>query len=142
MVVMRIYLSARYARGCGPDADLPAYAASLQQRGHTITARWLDGSTFTDIREHAEVDRDDVAASDVLVAFSEEPLEHSPHAFASRGGRHVEVGIAIGCNMCPERQPIKILIVGPHENVFGHLADARVDTWDEALAVIDDWSAL
>lgn len=121
---MKIYLSARYAR----REELCAYREQLIAAGHECTARWLDGEG-DDLGENAAIDVEDVLRADTLVNFTDEPAEYSPHPWASRGGRHVEAGIALGAG-------IPVVIVGPRENIFHHLPPGCVrvvDTFDDAL---------
>lgn len=59
------------------------------------------------LREHfATEDVADVLAADTLVAFTE-----PPRASASRGGRHVELGLALAAGK-------HVVVIGPRENVF------------------------
>lgn len=141
---MRIYLAARYSR----RLELCGYREELVRRGFTVTSRWLDGShqldnAGTPIGDHGEQlvetgdeeraallrekfatdDRDDVLSADALVAFTE-----VPRAGTSRGGRHVELGIALGVGM-------PVTVVGPRENVFCWLPEVtHYETWPEYLA--------
>ena len=140
---MRIYLAGRYSR----RVELCGYRQRLQDIGHTVTSRWLngkhqlstDGLSLGAINEEfvepgndaraaelraffAGEDVQDVGAADLLIAFTEEP-----RAEASRGGRHVECGIAIGLGLA-------VAIVGPRENVFHWLPYIRhFDSFDELL---------
>lgn len=131
---MKVYLSARYAR----REELQGYRDDLAELGIYCTSRWLDGEGL-DMSENATKDIDDVLAADVLVAFSDEPAEFSPHPFAARGGRHVEFGIAIGAGL-------PVLIVGPRENVFHHETDRaeihRETCWPNALQYLATWDVL
>jgi len=132
---MKIYLAARYSR----IAELRNYRDFLQAKGYTITSRWLngahhitdngtpidedaaaiidgdDGSTSyfaTRLRtQFAHEDLQDIIDCDALIAFTEPP--RSPF---SRGGRHVELGIAIGLKK-------QLYIVGHRENIFCWLPD-------------------
>lgn len=123
---MIIYLAARYTR----RLELCGYRAQLQALGHQVPARWLNGGHQLDnngrpLGENGELmfetgapevdhfrwrfaqdDFEDVSAADLLVAFTEEPRSGN-----SRGGRHVELGIALG-------QGKPVAVVGPRENVF------------------------
>lgn len=127
---MKIYLAARYSR----REELCAYRTQLEVLGHTVTSRWLNGKHQIDssgkpigdagealVEDHdesthvkaaalresfAREDLQDVLAADLLIAFTEVP--RSGH---SRGGRHVEFGIALG-------RQTPICIVGPRENIF------------------------
>ena len=143
---MIVYLAARYSR----RLELCGYRADLQARGYTVPARWLNGShqlgndgqpigddgevlvefhgqsaeAAAPLREKfATDDRDDVLAANLLIAFTEVPRTSN-----SRGGRHVELGIAIGAR-------IPVVVVGPRENVFCHLPEIdHHDTWAQCLA--------
>lgn len=141
---MKIYLAARYSR----REELCGYRAELEALGHTVTARWLNGShqisdngtpigddgeslvefgqteRAAQLRQHfAEEDLADVIRADLLVAFTE-----PPRSSASRGGRYVEMGVAIG-------HGIPVVIVGPRENVFCWLPGIPAyATWNEAKA--------
>jgi hypothetical protein len=66
-----------------------------------------------------------VLACDLLIAFTE-----VPRTVASRGGRHVELGIAVGARK-------RVWIVGPRENMLCWLDGVlRFRTWREALAAL------
>jgi hypothetical protein len=147
------YLAARYGR----RLELVGYRAQLEALGHKAPARWLDGNHQLDDRGYpigdtgerivergpdasavaakcrvkfAADDYDDVLAADVLIAFTEEPRSTN-----SRGGRHVELGIALG-----RRMPI--VVVGPRENVFCWLpAVTHFRTWAGAFEVIRRWTS-
>jgi len=121
-----VYLAARYSR----RLELCSYRSDLEDLGHKITSRWLNGSHQIDDkgvpigddgerrfemgdpalshwREHfATEDVADVLAAEMLIAFTEEPRSGN-----SRGGRHVELGIAIGAGK-------NVVVIGPRENVF------------------------
>ena len=142
----RVYLAARYSR----RLELCGYRDDLAAAGITVTSRWLDGGHQLDNagvpitedgerrfeagdpavdhwREHfADEDVKDVLAADTLIAFTEEPRTCN-----SRGGRHVELGIAIGaCN--------RVIVVGPRENVFCWLPDVEhYPSWDAFRAALD-----
>ena len=118
---MKIYLAARYSR----RLELCGYRDELTALGHEVTSRWLGGSHQIDDkgvpigddgerrfemgdpalahwREHfATEDVADVLAAETLIAFTEEPRSGN-----SRGGRHVELGIAIAAGK-------HIVIAGP-----------------------------
>ena len=134
---MQIYLASRYSR----RLELCEYRKQLVLLDHTVTSRWLNGEhqisdTGVPIGEHGEklVEGDDgstdaraawmrhrfatedfvdVITANLLIAFTEVP--RSGH---SRGGRHVELGIALG-RMMP------VWIVGPRENLFCWMEDVQ-----------------
>lgn len=120
---MKVYLSARYGR----MAELVGYRTEMIAAGHESTAQWLDGGTFDATAENAKIDEDDVAASDVVVGFMEPPVEFSDRPFASRGGRHYEIGYARGLG-------IPCIMIGHEpENVFH---EPR-----EGMTVVASWAA-
>ena len=134
---MKIYLAARYSR----RAELLEYAGELREAGHEVTSTWLQGEhqlanryntagaveAATDTvpmvaRPFALADYADVWAADIVVSFTE-----APRSGASRGGRHVEFGLALAWNKT-------VLVVGPRENVFHTLPQvAQFDSWGEAM---------
>ncbi len=107
----RIYLASRYSR----REELCRHRDVLERQGFRITSTWLDRSVSQQerlLQDHAGCaaiaadDVHDVVRADVVVSFTEEPRSR-----ASRGGRHVELGLALGLGR-------PCLIVGPRENVF------------------------
>lgn len=127
---LKVYLSGRFGR----KAELADARDELVALGFESTARWLDGEP-PDMEAIAHMDEDDVEACDVFVTFSDAPVEHSPHAFASRGGRHVEFGMA-------RRAGKLMIVVGPREPVFHHLRGVRVfATWECARAWLAEYAS-
>lgn len=143
---MRIYLAARYSR----RMELCGYRDQIMDAGHAVHAVWLNGEHQisdhgTPIGEAGEKlvegddessseraaalrqkfaveDFNDVAACQLLIAFTE-----PPRSGASRGGRHVELGIALGMEK-------HVWIVGPRENIFCWLDCVRhFPTWNDAI---------
>ena len=136
--MMLIYLAARYSR----LEELQGYADDLRAIGHRVEARWLLGdhqihegvdlveadsiSVPLEGRPFALDDYVDVFKADMLIAFSEEPRAGG----ASRGGRHVEFGLALAWLK-------QVMVVGPRENVFHTLPSVHhFWHWSEALAVL------
>ncbi len=114
---MKIYLAARFVR----EAEMREAAAYLRARGHEITSRWIDGShELEQFPTEAERTRlalegwHDLSRADILIAFSEVP--RTPDI--SRGGRHVEFGLALARSKL-------VYVVGPKENVFHYLPVVR-----------------
>lgn len=143
---MRIYLAARYSR----RLELCGYREQLRAAGHVVQACWLDGQHQisdhgTPIGEAGEAlvegddgsateraaalrqrfaheDFRDVAMCDLLIAFTE-----PPRSSASRGGRHVELGIALGMMK-------SVFVVGWRENIFCWMEDVEFfETWEAAF---------
>jgi hypothetical protein len=133
---VRIYLAARYSR----RTELCGYREDLERLGHRVPARWLDGNHQISDEEmealedkekaekrqrFAEEDYQDLCTCARTISFTE-----IPRTSTSRGGRHVEFGVALACGQ-------SVWIVGPRENVFHCLHDVRqFDTWDEVLAAL------
>jgi hypothetical protein len=112
---LNVYLCSRYSR----RDQMRTLREELVRRGHVVTSRWLDtewgsrpnesSAAPPEYREqYAVVDMEDVRAADVLVAFTEAPGD------GSRGGRHVEYGMAAAWGK-------RLVVVGHRENLFHHL---------------------
>lgn len=112
---MKIYLAARYSR----IGELQNYRTVLEGWGHTVTSRWLNGShqiddqglsveaKRTERERFAAEDLEDVLSAEVIISFTEMPRSSN-----SRGGRHVEFGVALGT------RNMRVIVIGPRENVF------------------------
>jgi hypothetical protein len=144
-----IYLASRYSR----RLELCGYREQLTALGYTVKARWLngqhqisaagepigesgeklvegdDGSTSIRSAERraqfAQEDYDDVRDASIVISFTEPPRSN-----ASRGGRHVEFGIALATGS-------RVIVVGHRENIFHWLPAAEFyPTWDDALKAL------
>ena len=125
-----IYLAARFSR----KRELQGYARRLADIGLTVTSRWLgDGAhEWTGAPDHliphvaqaafAREDLEDIDAAGVFVLFTEPVGQHG-----TRGGRFVEFGYA-------KARGKWLVVIGPRENVFCHLADLHFDNFDAFLA--------
>lgn len=139
---MRIYLAARYSR----REELLGVRDVVEAMGGVVTSRWLNGDhqlsdTGTPIGENGEAlvengdgdraaalrakfaqdDYDDVMSAQTLIAFTEEPRTSN-----SRGGRHVELGLALAWRK-------RVIVVGPRENVFCWLPEVEhYGSWSTA----------
>jgi len=135
---MKIYLAARYSR----IEELNNYKAILEESGHIVTSRWLNG----DSQSHgydaykiargneldlfpekaalfAKDDVEDVKAAHMILCFSEEPRNGN----SGRGGRHIEFGLALALGK-------RVIVIGPRENVFHCLPEIEhFPTWDAFL---------
>ncbi len=146
---MNIYLAGRYGR----RVELCGYREQLRALGCIVDAVWLNGehqvgSDGNPIGEAGEKvvegrdldceaskqlrtkfaleDMEDVRMCNVLIAFTE-----MPDAKASRGGRHVELGMAIAWGK-------RVIVVGPRENIFCHLPKVvQYDSWEECFKDIE-----
>ncbi len=135
---MKVYLAARYSR----REELCGYRARLEEMGHEVTSRWLHGQhqaldeelvTRPELAGRlAADDVEDIEDCQMLVAFTE-----VPRAGPTRGGRHVEFGIALQL-----RPVIAAVVVGPVENVFHMLAAVRFETAEEWLKAMERWPGL
>jgi len=131
---MKIYLASRYSR----HKELQTYAADLINRDHKITSRWIWGNHQIDDQglsveakraereRFAREDWDDIIEADICISFTE-----TPRSTNSRGGRHVEFGIALGLAM-------PCFVIGPRENVFHCLPAVPVfEGWLEFITHFD-----
>jgi nucleoside 2-deoxyribosyltransferase len=113
--IMRVYLAARYSRKNEISKLVPVFGT----HGLSVCSRWLRETESPDCklsdfspevcRNFAEVDWEDIEACDTFVFFSEDPLVGTP-----RGGRHVELGLALGLGK-------RVVVIGKHENIFHFL---------------------
>ena len=118
---MRIYLCGSYDR----REEFDDYAAGLTILGHEVTARWLEGNEDLAPERQAQMDITDLLLADCLVTFTYKEGEGP-----SRGGRHVEFGIAWYANK-------RMIVVGPRENIFHHLPEVECFAdWPEAFAAL------
>ena len=135
---MKIYLAARYSR----IDELNVYKQQLEAKGYTVTSRWLLGGHQAEEVEtqqnidgtgdypnvgglFAQEDLADLRAADLVISFTERP--RSNH---SRGGRHVEFGLALAWGK-------RLIIVGPRENVFYCLPEVvQYSTWPDLLLAL------
>lgn len=130
---MEVYLAARYGR----IEEMNAIARELRDAGYAVDARWLlgehqihDGALAVETAEDAmppegrafaQDDVEDLVAADIVISFTE-----TPRSSNSRGGRHVEFGMALALGK-------RLIVVGPRENVFHCLPEVEVyRSWDEA----------
>jgi hypothetical protein len=125
---MDIYLAARFAR----FPEMQGYALCLKAIGHTVTSRWIRGDH--EVRAHGQAehapwhtvwaheDIEDLMSAHMVVSFTEAP-GHVPGR--GRGGRHVEMGIALATQK-------RCVIVGYRENIFHWLEQVEFyATWDD-----------
>lgn len=78
-----------YIAGSWYDREnLRSVAGTLRFYGHVVTSRWLDVDENCGKYESARMDKEDVERADVVIVFMDVP--------SSKGGYHVETGMAIG----------------------------------------------
>ena len=110
---MKIYLASNYSH----RLELVGHATELAQLGVVVCSSWLhtnwqdDGSSSSAAPEEkcaewAMRDMKDVFSCDVLVQFTS--------GERSRGGKHVELGMALALNK-------RVLVVGLPEHIFHRL---------------------
>jgi nucleoside 2-deoxyribosyltransferase len=124
-VTPRFYLASRYSR----REELLGVRDVIESLGGEVTSRWLNGDhQIADGEEgnaasHGErfalEDMNDLNLADIVLVFTEKPRETN-----SRGGRHVEFGMALALNK-------HVIVIGPRENVF---------TWLPQVEWHPDWS--
>lgn len=151
---MRIYLTGQYGR----RVELAGYAEELRDAGHAVTSRWLlgpdqrwgsaaigreaealaEGESESEAaqavrRNCADQDWQDINAAGTFIAFTE-----PPGSTAARGGRHVELGMALAMRRIRLLgSSRRIIVVGPRENFFCYLPEVEwYATWPEALKAI------
>lgn len=103
----RFYLAAPFA----VRAAARVLAEQLEGRGFICTSRWLTADDALS-EKWALRDLADIQRSDLCVVLNPDAWTQ-----AGTGGRHVELGYALGL-----RKPI--VLVGPRTNIFHYLADA------------------
>ena len=126
--MIQIYLASRYGR----RDELIKYRNDLIDMGFHITSRWLMGdpgveesATVADKHRWAKEDWEDLQEASIFLTFTE-----PPESTASRGGRHVEFGAALGFEK-------RCMVVGPRENVFHCLPQVEVfETWEKCVALL------
>jgi hypothetical protein len=121
---VRVYFAARF----GKAGELQGHRTELERLGHEVVSSWIDQNPKEDEAEFpslAQRDFDDIVRADTLIAFTEPPR------CGSRGGRHVELGLALGMGK-------RTLLVGGHrEHVFHWLPQVQVfETWPEYILVL------
>lgn len=128
---MRIYLASRYSR----FPEMQTYRAYLEECGHVVTSRWINGDHQIDdaglslqakeserIR-FAQEDMADLLSADCIISFTE-----APRSSNSRGGRHVEHGMALVAGK-------RVMVIGHRENVFHCLPEVEFFArWEDAFA--------
>lgn len=122
---MKIYLAARYDR----KEEVAKMAVWLASLGFEMTCTWVkrETSLYDDVMGTEEgtlnalLDVEDVGRSDILVLLAEEPGNGS-----SRGGRHVEFGMAVALGL-------QLVVLGAKENIFHCLPYVKVVADRDAL---------
>lgn len=136
-----IYLAASYSR----RLEMLEYAAELEALGYKIGAEWVTaGHEFSEFpsaqgmlrsqQQWAIADYHDIFNARTVINFTE---PEDGQKSRRRGGRHVELGLALGM---PGQmgQPFKtIILIGPCENIFHTLPVIKhFETWRKFLAEV------
>lgn len=126
----RIYLAAR----AGRRLEMLGVASELASLGFQVTSSWIHAEqpeeTMADALRGAlgESCLSDLVRADGLITFT----EPSDSTWA-RGGRHVELGYALGLG------DFRVIVVGHRENVFHCLSEVEFyATWDDAKAALGE----
>jgi nucleoside 2-deoxyribosyltransferase len=137
--MQKVYIAARFSR----RHEANELAQRLKEKGYEITSRWVlpdsdhvkpvgmsEQAADCERRRFAMEDVEDVIACDWMISLMEEPRGNS------RGGRHVEFGVALGLGK-------QLTIIGPQETVFHHLDDiCQFDTVDDLFEQLKEESEL
>ncbi len=127
---MRIYLAARFSR----RHECHALGKELEKMGHVIVSRWTmpnsdhvipvgqsEQAADKERERFAMEDYEDLLDAQWTISLTETPRNNS------RGGRHVEFGMAIALGHT-------LTVIGPRETVFHHLPQVcHFDTVEEFL---------
>lgn len=126
---MKIYMAAQYNR----REEMARKAQYARENGILVVSTWLAPPTVNNpdsVEEmpwwgrEAETDIRDIDTCDVFVLFAE-----PPGALQPRGGRHVEMGYALGLGK-------EVCVIGESENVFQSLRSVNhYDTFEEFVDV-------
>ena len=112
--MIKVYLASRYSK----YKSMQVVRNFLESEGFLVTSRWINGDHQIDdeglsseAKEEERVrfaveDIEDLKESDIVVCYTEKP-----RTTKSRGGRHVEMGMAIAWEKL-------VFVVGHRENVF------------------------
>ena len=110
-----VYLAARYAR----LHEMQHCADELRDLGFDVCSSWHESEADPhdettdplDLQHAAQTCLYDIGTADMLILFTEPAGQIDG---ATRGGRHVEMGIALGYHL-------HVLTVGPPESAFCYL---------------------
>ncbi len=147
---MNIYLAASYSR----RLEMVEHAEELRRLGHTVVSSWISGKHEHNSEHGVQADElaeederqqwalediVDLIAADTLVAFTEDP----GRVGRNRGGRHVELGFAIGWAEAAATFSIdddkRVVVIGPRENIFHCLPYVeQYDAWEQFIAYLGD----
>lgn len=131
---MKIYLAARYSR----HEEMAGVAKKLAKAGHDVTSRWIHGNhelrdKGQENEERARLameDLEDITKAECMISFTEDPNDLPKGKRPSKGGRHVEFGVATILGM-------RSIVIGPQEHVFHYLPDVEVyPDFDSFLKVL------
>lgn len=139
-----IYLAASYSR----RLEMLEYAGQLAALGYQVNAEWVTEGHDIPIDASPErilalqqrfclQDFHEIWIARTVINFTETPAYQSQARH--RGGRHVELGMALAISGSNGMAAKTIVLIGPCENIFHTLSVIKhFDTWEAFLAAIAD----
>lgn len=136
-----IYLAGSYSR----RREIQGYAKEMEALGYRIGAEWVMAghelpefaSPLTILRSQQQwaiADYHDIFNARTVINFTE-PASGPKNR--KRGGRHVELGMALALSGSNGLPPKAIILIGPCENIFHSLPIIQhFDTWEKFLAKV------
>lgn len=123
LIAPRVYVAAPWSW----QARTRRKAVELREMGYDCSPAWLEeddasieNQTAGWERHRALVDIHQIGMANILIAFT-----CGPGKGPARGGRHVELGLALAWGK-------RVIVVGPRENIFCHLPEVEhYKTWKE-----------
>jgi hypothetical protein len=129
MTVKKIYLAGNYES----HPEMRQWRKTIGESGHFVTSRWINGThesqegtdDYVANQSFAQEDYQDLQAADVAI-FDSRSHQHG----TSRGGRHVEFGLALAWDK-------EIFLIGSPECVFHYLPQVyRVESLEDVLDML------
>lgn len=118
-----VYIAARFEA----RAALRIFAHVMTERGYRVLSKWLNAPPESSL-DNPEAPREDLAIRDLGEILSSQVFILDTIEVSDRGGREVELGIALASRV-PE-----IYLVGPRRNVFHY--HPRVHVFSSWLALL------
>lgn len=129
--MLLVYIGASFT--CGERIKL--MAIELENRGYTVLSKWFDLDYFVekawDKNFNGEV-AETIARVDLSQILQANLIIIDSGDLSSTGGYHVETGMAI---MLAFFRHIRVVHIGPRNNIFQKLIAEHYDTWEHFLNV-------